>query len=138
MKIAGIKDRIDNVGKPWVGKTEHMKQDTGQLKKIEEIKDRCLKLTGGKINEDFWGYVFGSLMDYGNAHGGLMSHKAFMEAIEIAKTTPHLISSDEIKREAIKGYLSYIGYRRMKGLPIDDDADKSIEDYLTQSKEGGE
>jgi len=120
-----------------------MKQNTEQLKKIEGIKDKCLKLTGGKINEDFWGYVFGSLIDYGHAHGGLMSHKAFMEAIEIAnlltKTTP---SHDEIKREAVIGFVEYYmrqQWNMTQGIRAHSDMSMVdfINEYLTQSKEGG-
>ena len=132
-KIAGIKDRVDNVGKPWVGKTRQTKQNTEQLKKIEEILN---KLAYNCLNYEKEG-------------------NNYMVSDALKDLLPHLISSDEIKREALEGFGKWLqtdseqldenGYPLIYGLD-DKDGDflmmkelvKDYLSYLTQSKEGGE
>lgn len=50
---------------------------------IEEINKKCLRISGGKVDDDFLGLVFGSVMDYGSEQGGLMSLKAFGKFLQI-------------------------------------------------------
>jgi len=98
------------------------KQNTEQLKKIEEIKEHM---------EELW------------ADGDLSTDNEIWDFF-----LPHLISSDEIKREAVKKYIKW-DYNSSKDLGDSYNAPEITEEqlnayyadfekYLTQSKEGGE
>ena len=104
MKIAGIKDRIDNVCKPWAGKTEHMKQDTEQLKK-KTVSELLVEF--GQIYQDY-------LAETGAYDGA--SLWSFARAREI-RDSLHLISSDEaeLRESKLSGVANHTANLRNGG-----------------------
>lgn len=171
-----------------------MKQNTEQLKKIEEIKRKC-EHTYPPNGDGTYSKVCskcGKVFNYNEcelicdhdvnwAGDGYFCSRCMLQFVPLTKTT-HLISSDEIKREAVKEFVDWLkdrdsedkkclvcpkcdrrveywGHnqeplycekdgrkmvlktvreRKYDAVSIYDLEIELLEEYLTQSKEGGE